>query len=196
MVSKISDLEISFFLTPRMDAANNGLAPCFLSAAPSPALPLGRKQDWNDTSGNFTALGFAPQGQVYFSYSVFDLTNVPLAICNFPGDFGATVPSKVQVAATGDLNGDGLWSVIGKASPDSVYAEPLGDSLPGGITLTCSIGVVGGGRCPFGDDCSMVESYYATLLTAAPGESPRRSAPMASTWSPDNAPPPPGCAGG
>lgn len=48
-----------------------GIRDVYLAAEESPPAPLSStRRLWNDVSGNFTSIGFKPDGEVYFGYKV------------------------------------------------------------------------------------------------------------------------------
>ncbi len=69
----------------------SGLQDIYLAAEESPPTPLSStRRPWNDVSGNFTSLGFKPDGQVYFGYkattSASNATFTTGAISDIDGD--------------------------------------------------------------------------------------------------------------
>jgi len=78
----------------------------FLAAAPEPpVIPGAISTDFNPTAA-FTALGFRPEGRVYFSYGVAVTANA----------------SGYTADAAADIDGDGFPQLWGFAKPDSTGA--------------------------------------------------------------------------
>lgn len=86
----------------------------FLSAPPSPPAPSGSTPaDFIDTgpvTGNFAAVGWRPEGRVYFSYAVIT-------------DLGGTY---FTADAAGDIDGDAVPQVWGIVHPDRMGSTLVG----------------------------------------------------------------------
>ncbi len=86
----------------------------YVAAMPYPGAPMTFKQLWNPTaSGGFNALGWQPEGAVYYQYEV---------VTGLGGGGGAT--PTFTAAAISDVDGDGMNNIWG-------YVK-----FPGGLAST------------------------------------------------------------
>jgi type IV pilus assembly protein PilA len=100
----------------------------YVEAATFPPLaPSAAKQFWDVTAaGNFETLGWAPEGDVYFQYSIGTDAN-----------FGAGVPAvQFHAAAHSDLDGDGTLNDWAYVKPPAGGVAYTGNAP--GVGTTCA----------------------------------------------------------
>lgn len=90
----------------------------FVAAAPEPwftggNLPTTIKRDSTPIGAAFATVGFAPDGDVFFDYDTATAADPILGSC------GTCTDGCFTASAYGDLDGDGLFSILIYAHPDT-----------------------------------------------------------------------------
>lgn len=101
--SRSSEAAVSLQAIRTCELAYSTRSDTFLPAAESPPAPVSsNRRAWEDTSGNFSTIGFRPEGKVYFSYKI---------TTNAPQDTAFTAE------AISDIDGDGSFQCWGYQRP-------------------------------------------------------------------------------
>ncbi|MGH0028440.1 MAG: type IV pilin protein [Myxococcota bacterium] len=95
-------------------------------------IPDNRKAGWTGGTG-FDALGWSPEGAVYFQYRVG------------ADDGGAAASPRFTAESRGDVDADGTFSYFALVRPSAGQAAGLPGALPGTTCLATGVYAQGGG---------------------------------------------------